>query len=70
MNFYILFTFIAMSFYLPSCKDNPSDESTPDGFSCQCEKNGVMQTLNASSVKEAQNNCDTEGGKLKMCAKK
>lgn len=58
-----------MSFYLSSCENNPSSESTPEGFSCQCEKDGSTQTLNVSSVKEAQNNCDAEGGKIKKCAK-
>ena len=67
-NFLIFFVF---SFCILSCGggEKASTEESPKGFSCQCEKDGSVQTLNASSVKEAQNSCDAEGGKIKKCSK-
>ena len=58
------------SFCILSCeKENASNEESPKGISCECDKNGSMQALNASFVKEAESNCTAESGKIKKCTK-
>ena len=64
--------FCLIGFFVLSCSggdDSPSGVEVPKGFTCQCEQSDSLNSITASSIKEAEKLCTDKNGRIKQCAK-